>query len=100
MDIIVSNRGQNKIAYNGFIYRKDKASQTTITWRCEVKGCKGRLSTSLDYEKDRNCTEKGEHSHAPEPVKVTEEKVKVCKAAVTTLGPSKRLLQDTIAGKL
>ena len=43
MDVIVSNRGKNKLAYNGFIYRKDKATQTTITWRCEVKGCKGRL---------------------------------------------------------
>lgn len=100
MEIIVSNRGQNKIAYNGFIYRKDKATQTTIAWRCEVKGCKGRLSTSLEYEKDRNCTDKGEHFHAPDPVKVGMDKVKekVCKTAVTTHDPPRRILQDAIAG--
>lgn len=73
------------IGYNGFIYRKDKATQT-ITWCFEVKGCKGWLSTTLEYERDRNCTEKGEHSRAPNPVKVGEERVKekVCKAAETT----------------
>ena len=76
MDIIVSSRGKNKIAYKGYIYRKDKATQATITWRCEVKGCKGRLRTTLQYESDRNCSKKGEHSHAPEPVKVGGERVK------------------------
>ena len=100
MDIIVSSRGKNKIAYKGYIYRKDKATQTTISWRCEVKGCKGRLSTTLEYESDRNCTEKGEHSHAPEPVKVGEERVKekVLKAAETTHDPPRRILQDAVAG--
>ena len=94
MEIIVSNRGKNKIAYNGFIYRKDKATQKTITWSCEVKSCKGRLSTSLEYENDRTCTEKGEHSHVPDPVKVGEEKVKekVRQAAVTTHDPPRRIL--------
>ena len=100
MDIILSSRGRNKIAYNGYIYRKDKATQTTISWRCEVKGCKGRLSTTLEYESDRNCTEKGEHSHAPDVIKVGEEMVKekVLKAAETTHDTPRRILQDAIAG--
>ena len=41
--------GPDKICYNGFIYRKDKATLSTITWRCEVANCKGRLKTVLDY---------------------------------------------------
>ncbi|XP_064081964.1 uncharacterized protein LOC135198323 [Macrobrachium nipponense] len=100
MDVIVSSRGKNKIAYKGYIYRKDKATQTTIAWRCEVKGCKRRSSTTLEYESDGNYTEKGEHSHAPETVKVGEEMVKekVLKAAETTHDPPRRRLQDAIAG--
>ena len=54
----------------------------------------------MEYESDRNCTEKGEHSHAPDPVKVDEDRVKekVCKAAETTHDPPRRILQDVIAG--
>ena len=100
MDIIVSSRGKNKLAYNGFIYRKDKATQTTISWRCEVKGCKGRLNTTLEYERDRNCTERGEHWHTPQPIKVSEEivKGKICKAAEESHDPPRRILQDAIGG--
>lgn len=99
MEILVSSRGQNKLGYNGFIYRKDKATQTTISWLCEVKGCKGRLSTTLEYERDRNCTERGEHSHAPQPAKVSEEivKGKISKAAEASHDPPRRILQDAIA---
>ena len=100
MEIIVSSRGKNRFAYNGFIYRKDKSTQTTISWRCEVKGCKDRLSTTLEYERDRNCTERGEHSHTPQPVKVSEEivKGKICKAAEESHDPPRRILQDAIGG--
>ena len=100
MEILVSSRGKNKLGYNGFIYRKDKDTQTTISWRCEVKGCKGRLSTTLEYERDRNCTERGEHFHAPEPAEVSEEVVKgkMYKAAETSHDAPRRILQDAIAG--
>ncbi|XP_068240170.1 uncharacterized protein [Palaemon carinicauda] len=100
MDIILSSRGKKEIAYKGYIYKKDKDTQTTISWRCKVKGCKGRLSTTLEYESDRNCSEKGEHSHAPDVVKVGEEMVKKksLKAGATTHDPPRRLLQDANAG--
>lgn len=62
MKIIVSNRRKNKISYKGFTYRKDKATQAIIAWRCEVKVCKGRLNTSLEYENEGNCAKKREHS--------------------------------------
>ncbi|CAI9734345.1 Hypothetical predicted protein [Octopus vulgaris] len=61
---------------------------------------RGLLSTSLEYQKDRNYVEKGEHLHAQEPFEIGVEKVKenVCKAAVTAHDPPRRILQDAITG--
>ena len=100
MEIILSKRGRDKICYNGFIYRKDKTTLSTITWRCEVDNCKGRLKTTLNYRNDNSCTEKGEHCHSPDPVKVEMEKIKdkIVIAAEKTHDPPRRILQDAVVG--
>jgi protocatechuate 3,4-dioxygenase beta subunit len=47
------------VAFNGYMYRKDKVRIETIDWRCTVRGCKGRLITQIAFEEDEAPTERG-----------------------------------------
>ena len=38
-----SNRGGAKMELNGFVYKKDKSSNSKVYWRCEERTCKGRV---------------------------------------------------------
>jgi hypothetical protein len=59
---ILKGRKKALLAYNGFIYRRDKARAKTMNWRCMIReGCKGRLITAIDYEEDESPIEKGEN---------------------------------------
>ncbi len=49
MQITKSQRGADKIIYDGHSYRKDKARGNWVTWRCDVTGCHGRAKTQLNY---------------------------------------------------
>ena len=70
MEVYTSHKGNDKIAFNGYSYRRDKINKTTVSWRCDLKCCKGRLTTPLDYTQSLRGVETGEHVHAPNPAKI------------------------------
>lgn len=71
LTIFKSTKGQDKIAFNGYSYRKDKTSMQSVNWRCDVSKCKGRLITCIDYKNSTSePIETGEHFHAPNPAKI------------------------------
>ena len=101
MEVLKSTKGKDKIAYRGFVYRRDHKSQTRISWRCERKECKGRLATPLLYEEDLDdAVERGEHSHPPDVAGIELAKVKdgMLAQASTTNDPPRRILEDNIGG--
>ena len=67
MEIIKSNKGKDKIIYNGYIYRKNTTNITTQSWRCEKKGCRCSASTAFPYAPGGNVVERNPHCHPPEP---------------------------------
>ena len=102
MEILVSNKGKDLIGYNGYLYRKDKKRTYTLNWRCVKDGCKGRLTTSLDYQKQiRNNeipVETGEHAHPPDPVGVQVKKIenRVTHLASSTTQAPRQIVQSVI----
>lgn len=95
MEIVKSTRGGKKIGYKGFIYRKDREGMTKISWRCEIKDCKGRLSTPKNFEEGDTALETTPHGHAPDPGKIAVLKVRdqALEAASTSHDPPRRILQ-------
>ena len=66
--IFKSQRGKNKIAYRGFTYTKNRNNVTTTSWICDVRGCRGSLSTAIGTS--ANPVEGREHNHVPDPARV------------------------------
>ena len=91
------------ISHEGFLYRRDKTKLNTINWRCAKAGCKGRLTTSLQYRQQQQPppppVSSGVHMHPPNPAEVAVRRVEntVKTAAVTTQDPPRRIVQDAIA---
>ena len=79
MEILVSNKGKDMIGYDGNLYRKDKSRTYTINWTCVKEGCRGRLTTSLDYQEQlRNNeipVETGDHADPPDPAGIQVKKI-------------------------
>ncbi|XP_076820927.1 uncharacterized protein LOC143466174 [Clavelina lepadiformis] len=99
MDFIISRKGSDMISYEGFLYRKDKTKLNTINWRCAKTGCKGRLTTSLQYrEQQQPLVSSGVHTHPPNPLEVAARRVEnsVKTAAVRTRNPPRRIVQDAL----
>jgi hypothetical protein len=95
MEIVPSAKKDGILVfYQGYLYRKDREFVTTISWRCTVKGCKGRLSTNRDL--DQEPTVRGDHLHAPDPARAEVKKVQatVCDRALSSLDPPRRIIQD------
>lgn len=87
------------ISYEGFLYRKDKIQLNTINWRCAKTGCKGRLTTSLQFRQQQQTPViSGVHMHPPNPAEVAVRRVEntLKTAAVTTRDPPRRIVQDAI----
>ena len=70
MEIFKSSRGGDKLSFEGFVYRKNTSNITTQNWRCENKGCKGSVSTSLRYHTERQVVTRQIHNHPPVPARV------------------------------
>ena len=99
MDFITSRKGSDMISHEGFLYRKDKTKLNTINWRCAKTGCKGRLTTSLQYrEQQQPPVSSGVHTHPPNPTEVAARRVEnsVKTAAVRTRDPPRRIVQDAM----
>ena len=99
MELTKSKRGATKIAFNGYSYRLDKRHEGTISWRCDVKGCKGRLTTTTHYANGDIPTERGEHSHGPDPVnaKLSALRTRVLDAAANSHEPPRLLIQNVLS---
>ena len=69
MEVIKSQKGNDLVSFEGFLYRKNTTNQTTQNWRCVIKDCRGTLKTVLNYKE--NCEVKlgQEHNHAPDPAR-------------------------------
>ena len=76
MELIQSRKGSDMISYDGFLYRKDKTKLNTINWRCAKAGCKGRLTTRLQYRQQQQTpVSSGVHMHPPNPAEVAVRRV-------------------------
>jgi len=68
MEFIISEKGKQKLALNGFMYVRDKAQNGVTYWRCEdYLKCKSRVSKA---ENDSIIREPSEQSHPPNPAGV------------------------------
>ena len=100
MEFTKSRKGSDMISYKGFLYRKDKTKLNTINWRCAKAGCKGRLTTDLQYRQQQQPpVSSGVHMHPPNPAELTVRRVEniVKTSAVTTRDPPRRIVEDAIA---
>ena len=74
MERLCSEKGREKVALEGYIYRFDKNSKLdadTKFWRCEQKSCLARIHTNGE-----NVTRRlGEHTHGPNVPKVDAAKI-------------------------
>ena len=89
------------ISHEGFLYRRDKTKLNTVNWRCAKGGCKGRLTTSLQYRQQQQPpVSSGVHMHPPNPAEVAVRRVEntVKTAAVTTRDPPRRIVFDVWFG--
>ena len=87
------------VGHNGYTYRKDSSNITSVNWRCSVRGCKGRLSTPVNYSgPDITPVEKGTHNHAPNPAKVGASAAvsRLKRAAVESHVPPRRIISGTV----
>ena len=90
------------VAWEGYLYRKDKVKVNTVNWRCSKAGCNGRLITRAAYgpmdEDDDPPVESGNHTHPPNPVEVEVTKItnQVKASATRTNDPPRRIVQDAL----
>lgn len=66
MNTTTSQKNRTVLIFNGFRYRRDKAHQNSVSWRCCKSGCKGRLILYNDDSKKPTTA----HNHAPNPAEV------------------------------
>ena len=68
MEFTKTNRGQQKLCLDGFMYTKQVVSKNRIRWKCVERGnhCKGCLTTSHDM--DDVLMGEG-HNNDPNPMK-------------------------------
>ena len=69
MEVITSNKGGQKLIFNGFIYTKQITKPRNIRWRCvqRTTDCKATLTTTLDLDVPKLVTA---HNHDPSDTKV------------------------------
>lgn len=63
--IIVSNKGRQKIAFEGYFYNYKEITMGKIIWRCNKRGCTSLLKTNVAYL----LLEITEHNHLQDDLK-------------------------------
>lgn len=98
--ILKSQKNTDKLAFQGYFYRKDKSNPRTQLWRCDTKGCKGRAATPYPYGDDVDVQVRGVHGHPPDPAKadVLQVKARVREVGRETNDPPRRVVADAVAG--
>ena len=66
MNIIKSQKGSDQLCHQGFIYRKNTLNKATQNWRCIIKGCRGTVTTAINYQNSADVIQGQKHSHAPD----------------------------------
>lgn len=64
---VYSAKNRELMVYDEYIYGFDKNNKFNRSWRCKIKGCKGRLYT--DYN-DKEVLKVVAHSHDQLPLEV------------------------------
>ena len=89
VDFIKSQRGADKLHYEGFAYVKYRGEEDKTFWRCEkyrIFKCKGRV-----VSRERNVVLLNEHNHGPSPVLYEVARTsQIVKAMATTSSDSPR----------
>lgn len=65
--ICTSQMDKSIIVFNGYRYRRDKIHQSSVSWRCCKRDCRGRL---ILYTNDGTKRPTTAHNHAPDPAEV------------------------------
>ena len=60
MEISQTTKGHPLITFEGYTYRKDRESIETISWRCAIKQCCGRI---VIWKNDNSIRSQKEHLH-------------------------------------
>ena len=96
MENITSNKGADKIIYNGIIYRKTTTNITTQSWRCEISRCKRSASTSVHYLDDGKVIEKEPHKHPPDTARTefASSLYQALNSATTLQLPPRRIISE------
>jgi len=94
MKFIIYEKGKRKLAFNGYMYVRDKAQNVVTYWRCEdyIK-CKSRVTTA---ENDSIIRAPTEHSHPPNPacVAVSKSKARMRDQAVNASEYTSNIIQS------
>lgn len=96
MEIIQSNKGKPKIAFNGYIYRQNTTNITTQNWRCELKGCNGSASTAVSFQVGGTVIERRTHNHPPDParVEISTAVNRMLESAATSSNAPRRIISE------
>ncbi|KAK0417179.1 hypothetical protein QR680_012863 [Steinernema hermaphroditum] len=96
---IVSQRGGEKLLYNGYSYSKHRAKDDKTVWRCErfqkPNLCRGRAESVLG-----NVTETQEHNHEPSPQKceAAEISARIKETAATSTETAREVVTACLTG--
>ncbi len=64
MEIVRSNKGQNKLCFqNGIFVKKKELKDGTIRWECVRRRCDGCHATVKTNERMQNPVPSGQHNH-------------------------------------
>jgi hypothetical protein len=62
--IIQSKNDTNMISFNSFVFRIDKIKSDHVLWRCNVRNCKARGTSAVDYLNNLlSFSSTGDHNH-------------------------------------
>ena len=85
MELITNNKGGQKLCYKGYMYNKQRESDTACYWRCSEAygGCKGRIKSTLNMQ---SLDLLSDHNHDPDQknVEVTKARSQMKRLASTT----------------
>ena len=70
MEILMTNKNNEMLVYDAYAYFEHRIlTDTSISWRCVLSKCNGRVRTFQD-----NVTIINEHSHFPDPADIEKRK--------------------------
>ena len=91
MEILMTNKNNEMLVYDAYAYFKHRIlTDTSISWRCVLSKCNGRVRTFQD-----NVTIINEHSHFPDPADIEKRKFRTAlktRAVVSDEPPRQTIL--------